>query len=154
MDSTRAESQLAAQLTIGIVIKPPWRSVGVMLPRGLLNIFRRDRRSALTQKCCRSLVAGGLPRADREVAREALARAGVSCKAGCSADLSLACREARNIFSFNCHLLREILQTLSSGQEEFSASAFPLYDLHISILVCIVAGLRSYSYGRCCAHTS
>lgn len=47
MDSTRAESQLAAQLTIGIVIKPPWLSVGVMLPRGLLNIFRRDRRSAL-----------------------------------------------------------------------------------------------------------
>jgi len=45
--ATCTESQLAAQLTIGIAIKPPWRSVGEMLPRGLLNIFQRDRRSAL-----------------------------------------------------------------------------------------------------------
>lgn len=82
---------------------------------------------------------------DRETAREALAWAAVSYEAGCSADLSLECREAHNIFSFNCCLRRVILRTLSSRQGEFSASAFLLYDLHISILLCIVAGLGSYS---------
>lgn len=46
MDATCAESQLAAQLTIGIAIKSPQCSVGVVLPRGLLNVFQRGRRAA------------------------------------------------------------------------------------------------------------
>lgn len=70
-----AESQLAAQLTIGIVIKLPWCSVGAMFPRGLLNIYQRDRRAALA--------AGDWYQVDCEMAREALAWAAVSYRMLC-----------------------------------------------------------------------